>query len=151
MRNINELRSMLCGYREGHSADHVLIKVVEKWKKSQDNSGIARTILMELSKANDYLPNGLLIKKLAANGFNISSLCLVYNCLTNRHQRVKIAFTKCYRQELLVGVLQGSVLGPLLFKIFSNDLILFNMSSVLLLLITPFTLVEVIVMKLLWF
>ena len=64
---------------------------------------------MDLSKAYDCLPEDILITKLAACGLGISSLCLVYDNLTNRHQRAKIASTKIYPQKIFVGVPQGSV------------------------------------------
>ena len=72
---------------------------------------------MDISKAYDCLPHDLLVAKLAAYAFDISSLCL------------KIAFTNSYLQKIFVGVPHGSVLGPLLFNILINDLFLYNMSS----------------------
>ena len=76
----DKLRDILCGFREGYNTQHALIRVIEKWDKSPGNSGVVGTILMDLSKAFEYLPHDLLIAKLAAYGFY--DLCLVYNYLT---------------------------------------------------------------------
>ena len=68
----DKLRDILCEFREGYSTQHALIRVIEKWRKCLDNSGIVGTILMDLSKAYDCLPHDLLIAKLAAYGFSIN-------------------------------------------------------------------------------
>ena len=81
----DKLRDILCGFREGYSTQHALIRVIEKWKKCLDNSGIVGTILMDLSKAYDCLPHDLLIAKLAAYGFSVNSLSLMYDYLNNRY------------------------------------------------------------------
>ena len=100
---------------------------MESWKKCLDTSGIVRTILMDFSKAYDCIPHDLLITKLEAYGFKKNALKLVYSYLTNRTQRVKIGSTYSSAQHISIWVPQGSVLGPLLFNIFTNDLFYMEM------------------------
>ena len=55
----NKLSEILCGFREGFSTQHALIRLIEKWRQCLDVSGIVGTILMDLSKAYDCLPHDL--------------------------------------------------------------------------------------------
>ena len=75
-------------------------------------------MLMDLSKAFDSIDHNLLLAKLNAYGFSKSALRLIKNYLSNRWQRTKINSSFSSRTELLLGVLQGSVLGPILFNIY---------------------------------
>ena len=87
-----------------------------------DEKGFGRAVFMALSKAFDTLNHKLLIAKLHAYGFNRDSLKLINDYLSNRWQRTKINKSFSSWAELVQGVPQGSVLGPLLFNIYLTDL-----------------------------
>ncbi len=87
-----------------------------------DKKGYADGVLMDLSKAFDTLDHDLLLAKLHAYGMNIKSVELIRNYLSNRWQRTKVNTSFSSWSELSLGVRQGSVLGPLLFNIYLNDL-----------------------------
>ena len=82
--------------------------------------------LIDLSKAFDCLPHDLLIAKLDAYGFEKETINLLLSYLTKRKQGVKIKDTTSEFLEILSGVPQGSILGPILFNIFLNDMLIFT-------------------------
>ena len=80
---------------------------------------------MDLSKAFDTINHSLLLPKLKAYSFFKQSLSLLQSCLCNRFQRSIIKGSFSSWIEAITGVPQGSILVPLLFNIFLNDIFLF--------------------------
>ena len=103
---------------------HVLVRMIKNWRKHLDDSKCVGTILMDLSKAFACIPRNVLIAKLHAYGLSYDALTLIYTYLKNRKQAVKINNSISSHKDVL-RVPQGSILGPILFNIFINNLFFF--------------------------
>ena len=86
--------------------------MLEKWKSAAADKG---------KLFGDYFSHDILLAKLHAYGFNISALKLIRSYLKNRKQRTKIDLTYSSWKEILYGVSQEPILGPLLFNISLYD------------------------------
>ena len=113
---------MLCAYRKKYGCNHVLLKLVDSWKKALDSDNFVGVVSMDLSKAFDCIPHGLLICKLKAYGLSQKACLFMSSYLSGRLQRVKLEDQRSEWMTLKKGVPQGSCLGPIIFNIFMNDL-----------------------------
>ena len=105
------LSEYMAAYREKYSTNHVLIRLIENWKRALDEKFIVGTVLMDLSKEFDCIPHDLLIAKLYAYGFSLKTVTFIYSYLKRKKQKVKVNNILSDFLTLLSGVPQGSILG----------------------------------------
>ena len=112
-------------FRKAHSTQHALFKLLHSRQKELDSSSFIGTILMNLSKAYDCLPHDLIIAKFEGFGLIKNSLKLLLDYSDEWKQLVKIEFSCSFWSDVKGDVLQGSIVGPLLFNVFVNYFFMF--------------------------
>ncbi len=98
---------------------------IEEWKVALDNGQHVGVVLMDLSKAFDAIPHGLLLTKLYTYGMSKDACKMIRSHLINRMQRVKLDDVRSSWKSIVRCVPQGSKAGHSIFNIFLNNLFYF--------------------------
>ena len=110
------------GFLPGRTATLQLLRVLDEWSEAIDNNQMIEVIYMDFKKAFDSVPHQRLLHKLHHIGIKGQLHDWIKSFLTGRTQRVAINGTVSSPNNVISGIPQGSVLGPLLFVIYVNDL-----------------------------
>ena len=117
------------GFRKNHSTTSCILYSTDIIYKNIDRGNFTGVVFLDLKKAFDTIDHNILLKKLSKYSLSVNVVEWFKSYLTNRKQLIKVNGVKSDFKDVLCGVLQGSILGPLLFILYNNNMIEYLMNS----------------------
>ena len=122
LSNASILSKCQFGFRRYHSTTTALLDSTNQWYSNMDKGLLNIVAFLDLKKAFDTIDHEILIEKLNMYGVKRHSLGLLESYITNRSQKCFINGTLSHSKPIKCGIPQGSILGPLFFLVYINDL-----------------------------